>query len=234
MERYDITDPKLGRLVISPNRRAKRLVFRAKSDGIYVTVPEGCTTQEIERAVETLRDRLSVHQSKLERAIIEVGYTLKAPSFELALVAGDSSGFFLRQRDSRFEIMVPRAVDLKQEEWQEWLRKVILEQVRKQAQKELPRHLALLAHQHGFQYQSVKINSSRTRWGSCSGRKSINLSLFLVLLPEHLMNYVLLHELCHTQEMNHGPAFWNLMDRVTKNQAKQWREELKGYRTELF
>lgn len=234
MEKYDMTDPELGRLIISPNKRAKRLVFRAKPDGIYITAPLGYTAREIRLAVEKLRDRLSAQQRATpQRATIDVGYTLKAHSFELTLVAGDGSDFFLRQRENRIEITVPQAVDLQEEACQEWLRKVLLGQVRYQAQKELIPRLDLLADQHGFQYQSAKISSSRTRWGSCSASKKINLSLYLVLLPEPLMDYVILHELCHTQELNHGPAFWELMNRVTGNQAKELRESLKGYRTEL-
>jgi predicted metal-dependent hydrolase len=79
----------------------------------------------------------------------------------------------------------------------------------------------------------VKINSSRGRWGSCSAKKTINLSLFLLLLPQHLIDYVLLHELCHIREMNHSVRFWKLLDSFTDEKALQLREELKGYKTEI-
>ena len=79
----------------------------------------------------------------------------------------------------------------------------------------------------------MKINSSRGRWGSCSARKDINLSYYLVLLPFRLIDYVLLHELCHTREMNHSERFWQLLDRFTGGKALALRKELKEYRTEI-
>lgn len=93
----------------------------------------------------------------------------------------------------------------------------------------LPGKLQQLAKEHGFKYKGLRINKSRTRWGSCSSRTTINLSFYLMLLPEYLIEYVLLHELCHTVEMNHGPAFWELMDKHTCGRAKQLRKELKLY-----
>ncbi len=102
-------------------------------------------------------------------------------------------------------------------------------ELRKKAKAYLPEKLHNLSVLHGFSYNSVKITKSRTRWGSCSSKTTINLSLFLMLLPEHLIDYVLLHELCHTVHMNHGPEFWLLLDRVTDNQAHKLRKELKNH-----
>jgi predicted metal-dependent hydrolase len=100
-------------------------------------------------------------------------------------------------------------------------------ELRRQAKAVLPQELEQLAKKYGFQYQSVKIRKSKTRWGSCSSKKTISLSLYLMLLPPHLIEYVLLHELCHTIHMNHSPAFWALLDKSTGNKAKELRKELR-------
>ncbi len=100
--------------------------------------------------------------------------------------------------------------------------------LRRQAHAYLPGRLKQLADTNGFVYTSLKINKSRGRWGSCSSRKSINLSLYLMKLPAHLIDYVLLHELCHTKIMNHSPQFWHLLDQVTDGKAKLLRRELKA------
>ncbi len=100
--------------------------------------------------------------------------------------------------------------------------------LRKKAREYLPFRLKFLADSHGFNYTSIRISKSRTRWGSCSSKKTINLSFYLMLLPEHLADYVLLHELCHTVYMNHGPEFWKLLDSLTEGRAKQLRKELRS------
>jgi predicted metal-dependent hydrolase len=88
-----------------------------------------------------------------------------------------------------------------------------------------------LADKHGFRYTRVTLRDSHSRWGSCSNRASISLSIYLQLLPQHLIDYVLLHELCHTIELNHSDRFWALMDKVTGGKAKKLREQLKLHKT---
>jgi len=102
--------------------------------------------------------------------------------------------------------------------------------LRLRAQSVLPVQLAELARLHGFKYTNVTIRKSRSRWGSCSTKKSINLSFYLMLLPEHLIEYVLLHELCHTVRMDHSPAFWALLDKCTQNKARTLRKEIRKYK----
>ena len=101
--------------------------------------------------------------------------------------------------------------------------------LRHEAKRLLPDRLIALADRYRFTCTGVRIMNSKTRWGSCSTRKTINLSLSLMLLPWHLIDYVLLHELCHTVEMNHSDRFWKLLNGVTDNKALALRKELKGY-----
>ena len=106
-----------------------------------------------------------------------------------------------------------------------------IKRLRHFAKQYLPIRVAELAQEYNFQYTSLKIQSSRTRWGSCSGTNAINLSLFLMKVPEHLIDYVILHELCHTVHHDHSPRFWALMDEVTQGKAKEMRKQLKEYTT---
>ena len=69
-----------------------------------------------------------------------------------------------------------------------------------------------LARAHGFRVGRVSIRQQRTRWGSCSRAKGLSLNVKLLFLPRDIVEYVLLHELCHTVELNHSPRFWALME----------------------
>ena len=90
------------------------------------------------------------------------------------------------------------------------------------------------AAERGIDVKGVRVSSAKGRWGSCSSRGSINLSLYLVLLPRHLQDYVLQHELTHRIEMNHSPRFWARLDEVCGGKAKVLRKEMRGYNTSFL
>jgi predicted metal-dependent hydrolase len=62
---------------------------------------------------------------------------------------------------------------------------------------------------YGFQYQKIRITSARTRWGSCNSRGTLSFTYRLVMAPAEVVDYVVLHELVHTQIKNHSKTFWN-------------------------
>jgi predicted metal-dependent hydrolase len=97
----------------------------------------------------------------------------------------------------------------------------------------VPRFLEMAA-KRGLTVRAVKVSSAKGRWGSCSSKGNINLSLYLVLLPHHLQDYVLQHELTHLLEMNHSPRFWARLDEVCGGRAKALRKEMRGYNTSFL
>lgn len=83
---------------------------------------------------------------------------------------------------------------------------------RAQAQRYLPQRVEELARAHGFNFERVRIKNQKTRWGSCSAKRNINLNLRLMMAPNEAIDYVIMHELCHLRELNHNPAFWTLVE----------------------
>lgn len=90
-------------------------------------------------------------------------------------------------------------------------RRALIAWVRRRAVQELPGRLDELAGRHGLGFNEVAVRHQRTRWGSCSPRGSISLNLRLLFLEPALVDHVLLHELCHTRELNHSKRFWALL-----------------------
>lgn len=108
-------------------------------------------------------------------------------------------------------------------------RKARIEELRRAAKADLPGRIARLSEATGLKYEKLSIRASRTKWGSCSGRNHISLSLFLMTLPEHLRDYVIVHELCHTVHHNHSPRFHALVDRLLGGREKPLNRELRGF-----
>ena len=172
-------------------------------------------------------------RQKVARPLIDLDYKIDAEHFKLSLILGEKEQFWLIRDWVSCRSFVRLKRILLDENLQNWLRKVIEESLRRNAKSILPPRLEHLSAQCGLSYASVKINSSQGRWGVARREKNINLSYYLVLLPSHLIDYVLLHELCHTREMNHGERFWDLLNRFTDGKALALRKELKKYRTEI-
>lgn len=229
-----IEDDELGAIIVQINLRARRLTFHTRTDAIYVTVPSGTTEKEVRNAVDSLRDRLHAAQQRLpEPQKIDLDFRIDAPFFKLSLVGGERDKFLAHSELGETKIICPPTADFSDERLQEWLRKVISEALRRNARIILPPRLYMFSNAHNLPYNKVKINSSRGRWGSCSAKGDINLSFFLMLLPQHLIDYVLLHELCHTREMNHSNRFWNLLDALTNHKAVELKNELKTFKPDF-
>lgn len=225
-----IEDNELGIIAWKVNTRARRLTFRTKPEGIFASIPIGTTQKELEDAIDELRPKLLKAKDKIKlKPLIDLNYRIDAEYFKLSLVSGNREHFLSHSELGEMRIICPPNADFNDEKLQEWLNKVIVEALRRNAKIVLPPRLYMLSMKHGLPYEQLKINSSKGRWGSCSAKRDINLSCYLMLLPSHLIDYVLLHELAHTKEMNHSEKFWTLLNELTNNKAKELRKELKQF-----
>lgn len=102
--------------------------------------------------------------------------------------------------------------------------KCLSEFYRYAAKKYLPGRLAQWANQMGVEYKSVRINSAKGRWGSCSSKVSINFSFRTMMLPVNCIDYVLVHELCHIKHMDHSAAFWAEVEKVLPDYKERERQ----------
>ena len=149
---------------------------------------------------------------------------------------GHNKENFLLKRDTKEGVTVyyPQGVDFNNDKVQQVIRRAIVELLRMEAQTYLPVRLKDLADKHGLTYGNVSVKNVSSRWGSCSTRNNINLNVHLMRLPDAMADYVLLHELAHITEKNHGPAFWSLLDKYCGGQAKTLDRDLKDFSVNIW
>jgi len=98
------------------------------------------------------------------------------------------------------------------------------------AQEQLFERLNSLAARFGLSYRKAAFRCQKTKWGSCSAENNISLNVNMVFLPPHLQDYLLLHELAHTVEKNHGPKYWKMLSSFTGCNAKELDAELNRHK----
>lgn len=116
----------------------------------------------------------------------------------------------------------------KQAEEQERIRQLTMK-----AKIVIPQRVTLYANIMGVDYGRITIRHQKTRWGSCSGKGNLNFNCYLMAMPAPVVDYVVIHELCHRKEMNHSKAFWTLVERMMPD-YRQWRKWLKDHGDEVL
>ncbi len=221
--------------------RSVRMSFK---NGLFtISAPVGYSMENIERLIKENEQRMLTfikrHESRREKVSIDANFTLdthfsilrialtKATTPRLkkvgaipcgcpreAIPCGCPSDSTAPSEKDNLVLEMPSNTDFESPDTIRIVKEASIAMLRYEAKKRLPYIVKEIADANGFRYSSVKINSAQTRWGSCSSKGSLNFSLFLMLMPIHLIRSVVVHELCHTKHMNHGDSFWALFDKV--------------------
>lgn len=97
---------------------------------------------------------------------------------------------------------------------------------REKAKEHIAERVRQISEQTGYVPNRITVKTQRKRWGSCSSRRNVNFNWKLIMLPEKVIDYVIIHELCHLKEMNHSKAFWGEVERIMPD-YRQYRKWLK-------
>ena len=225
---------KIGEITLYVRRGLSRTTFTVSENGVRIsTLPQEVTTLfplSEERVEWILSAKQRIEKNKKKHIVFDKNTILKTNKFTVVFKKNNliKTSFTAIYKDNILEINYLPEVDFTKK--QNVIKNIISHYLKQEAQTYLPQRLSNLAEKYGFEFQSVKINSAKKRWGSCSARRNINLSLFLMLLPEELIDFVLVHELCHTREMNHGKNFKMLMKSIFPN-YENLNTKLKNERT---
>ena len=226
-----VADNDFGQIIIHTRRGARNITMRVKPDGLHLTVPPRSLLKKVLEVLQPYRKQLLEQLEQIAPKPVDLSFRIHADCFHLSLASSKLKHFTIRREEEKMIIYCPENVDFKREDVQKLVRSAILRAMKKAAETYLPPLLSMWAERFGLTYRKVRITGARSRWGSCSAARTISLSCYLMLLPAKLMDYVILHELAHTKEMNHGPRFWELLDGMTEGKALLLRKELRAYRT---
>lgn len=230
----------IGEVTLNKSKRAKNIRISIKPyKGVILTYPYYSNKR---KAIHFLHEKkLWVIKNldkakKLER--IQTVFT-KESSFQtyehkLKIETWDKERFSVKRENNTLLIKLSKNLNITSDIIQQRIRKEIEKTWKIEAEKYFPSAFNKLAKSYDFEYYDLTIKNVKSKWGSCSYSNNIVLSLHLMRLPKHLIKYVMLHELCHTKEKNHQAPFWELMNKVTNNQAKSLDRELKEYSTKFY
>lgn len=225
-----ISDKDFGKIHFVVRRSARNITMRVKEDGLHVTTPPYRSITALLEAIAPFRERLRNVCSEVKPKPFDLNFSIEAECFRLKLETSPLKNFTISMRDETVVIACPAHADFTTDRVQTLVKNAVMRAMRKKAEEYLPPLVQYWSSLFDLPYNKVTISKARSRWGSCSSKRDISLSFYLMLLPAHLMDYVILHELAHTREMNHAPKFWELLNQLTDGKALALRKELRMHR----
>jgi predicted metal-dependent hydrolase len=218
---------------VSPRARHVRLKV-TPTDGLCVVIPRGFDPAEIPALVQK-------RQSWIEKALKDVAAKVRPIAADympdkLVLPAVGETWQINYQQGSKRASLNPDPDSLQlaffaAEHDQAKVFSMLRRWLKTRANEALQPWVYSLAQELNFEISRVTIRNQRSRWGSCSSKKSLSLNLKLLFLQPDEVQHVLVHELCHTVQPNHSPRFWQLVEQhepgyrqMTKTLKNAWRQ----------
>jgi len=224
-----IQDKEFGRITVKRNTKATAVRVRVAPNGtLRVSAPLYTPLLVVRRIIQRsrgeLRDMIEHHHGQTMQFSddIKIG-----KSHHLIVQNTEASKTTVRRVKQRIMVHLTKGDTINEPVIQEMIRDVVTTALRREAKSYLPKRLQYLATQHGYSFTKVRFSHASSRWGSCSSNGTISLNIALMKLPFEQIDYVLLHELTHTEHMNHSPEFWQAMEttdpqyKIHKNNLKQ-------------
>lgn len=206
-------DDEFGDIVIRKHARSQHIRISMAPDGsLRASMPTHASTRH-------LRSMIGSSRSEIRQLLTEnTPSTLYTNGMQIgkshSLITQHGATFSVRRQQLKLVVTLPPDTHIESRHTQQAIRTEVIKLLRKEASHYLPRRLKILAAQLDCTYERVRLSHAGTRWGSCSSSGTISLNIALMKLPFELIDYVLIHELCHTKQMNHSAAFWNLVEQA--------------------
>ena len=224
-----IVDKEFGEIKIRKNKLARSVKLSVGVDGsLRASIPYYSPEFAVRRLVNGNRDEirkmLATHNAKnsyQDGDLIGKTHTLFLRKFSGEEIKISNEG-------NQILVQIPQELAFENPLVQSEIRKTVSKILRKQAKAYLPRRIDFLAEKYGFSFEKLRFSHTGTRWGSCSSSGTISLNIALMNLPHYLIDYVIIHELCHTRQMNHSSKFWQEVEKYCPD-YKKYVQEIKQF-----
>ena len=229
----------IGDVKFRKNKRSRAVSISIRPiKGIVVNLPYLVSFNEALRIVELRKNWIEKHLPRIKtienkRTLFSELSEFKTRTRTLNITSHSGEKLLVSLTHKFIDLKYPIDSDLSSTKIQDLIRKSLIWALRIEAKEYLPLRIQTLSNHHNLKFNKLYLKNNKTNWGSCSAINNINLNIHLIRLPEHLIDYVIIHELCHTVEKNHGPRFWQLMNGHIKD-AKLLSKELKTYSTQIY
>jgi predicted metal-dependent hydrolase len=222
-----ITDEEFGTITLRRSARATSVRIRVAPDGrLRASLPLYAPVFLVKRLIKSSRSELRALMSQHhDEAIFTAGMQL-GKSHTLIVRSTSARATTATRHGQQVIVSLADGQELSHPAVQRIVRDGVITALRTEAKSYLPKRLAFLAEKHDFSYQKVRFSHAGGRWGSCSSSGTISLNIALMKLPFELIDYVLIHELSHTVQMNHSIEFWDLVESADPH-YKTHRRDLK-------
>jgi predicted metal-dependent hydrolase len=224
-----VSIPDIGEVTLYKKRGNRSLRLSIGPNGrIRVSLPYWLPYAAGEQFAVSKADWIAANRPRTESPLLQHGHGI-GKSHRLYFEAGpEGNKLSTRLEGNAIRVCYPRTYQEHDDAVQQAAHRASLRALRKEAQALLPQRLQALAHQFGFDYKSVGVKPLKSRWGSCTSEQDITFNIFLMQLPWHLIDYVIVHELTHTKVMQHGAPFWAEMEKHLPN-AKALRKQMANH-----
>lgn len=225
--------PGIGKVLLTKRRTSRHIRLRVSHDGTpHVSMPIWLSYKQALLFVSTKTEWITKQQETHAPAFLIDGQRI-GKSHKLSFIHQNIQKPRTRISGNQAIVTIPTSLETESKTAQHAAERVAIKVLKLEAETLLSQRLNQLATKHDLPYSEVKIGKMRSRWGSCNSHKLITLNCYLIQLPWHLIDYVILHELAHTKVMAHNDSFWSLLEELTPN-VKQLRKELKSYHTQIL
>lgn len=235
-----IHHPEIGLVSFKKNPRSKKITLRLKIDNtISITIPQHTSYQEAERALVRNLDWIKTQQQKLlqnpkvQSSLINYETNFQLRHKKLTFIPSNKINYYIQNQQDKIEVFVPSIWDINNKDIQIALQKITLDIFRLEAKNYLPSRTLELAKSKNISINQIRIKNVKSKWGSCSSLDNINLSLYLILLSNELIDYIIFHELAHIKHKNHSSSFWNHLEELLPG-AKLLDKQMKHQHLPFF